>query len=87
MEFNLPKLDKHIERKLELARIFGEGATKLVAQISHDNPVLSANEVVDYAWSLIPDATAHMMPADSEDLTENAINIHEGYEAFRRVQE
>jgi len=87
MEFNLPKLDKHDAQKLELARIFGEGATKLVAQIAHDNPVLSENEAIDYAWSLIPDATEYMMPADPKDLTENAINIHEGYEAFRRVQE
>jgi hypothetical protein len=84
MEFNPPEFDKLTRQKLDLTRVFGEGTTKLVAQISQDNPALDENEVIEYAWSLIPEATAYMMPADPKDLTENAINIHEGYEAFRR---
>lgn len=71
-----------------LKNVFGEsGSDKLMLQIAHDNPALLHGEVIDYAWSLIPEATAYAMPARQEDLTESAINIHEGYEAFRRIAE
>lgn len=84
MEINKLEFDKQAERKSELTRIFGEGATRLVVQISNDNPELNESEVVEYAWSLIPEATAYMLPAEPEDITENAINI---YKAYRGVQE
>ncbi|MDB5163090.1 MAG: hypothetical protein JWO54_906 [Candidatus Saccharibacteria bacterium] len=87
MEFNTPKFDKQTEQKLDISRVFGEDAKKLINQIAHDNPALSEDEVISYAWSLIPEATAYMQPAEPEDLAANAIDIYEGYEAFRRIQD
>lgn len=69
----------------DLDRIFGAGADTITAQIAHDNPSLSAEEVLEEAWSLIPEATAYMMPASQEDLTTSAILLHEDYEAHRRT--
>lgn len=69
----------------DLDRVFGAGADTITAQIAHDNPLLSAEEVLVQAWSLIPEATAYMMPASPEDLTANAVLLHEDYEAHRRM--
>ncbi len=71
----------------DLVATFGhEGTTKLVSQISYDNPTLTEGEVVEQARSLIGEATAYALPATQETLTESAIDIHEGYEAIRRTQ-
>lgn len=87
MEFYPSPINEQTQEKRDLTRVFGKGVDKIVAQIMHDNPELSDEDAIIYTWHLIPEATAYMMPADPEDLTENAINIHEGYEAFRRIQE
>lgn len=90
MEQAKPQTDYYtIDKKLDnLVQVFGEeGATKLMSQITHDNSTLYMEDVVDYAWSLIPEATAYAMPAEQKDLTDSAINIHEGCEAFRRIAE
>ncbi len=71
---------------LDLNSVFGDDYVRLLDQISHDNPALCDKEVLLCAWSLIPEATAYMQPAHPETLLENAILIHEGYEAFRRTQ-
>lgn len=71
-----------------LQKVFGsDGVRKLCGQIFHDDPALNKEQVIEYAYSLIPEAVAYMMPASQEDLTENAILKHEGYEAHRRVAE
>ncbi len=75
------------EKITDLRRVFGEDFTRLLNQIQHDNPALDDKEIILQAWSLVPEATAYMQPADSETLLENAILIHEGYEAFRRIQD
>lgn len=67
--------------------MFGDGVDKLVAQITHDNPALNDKEVIDYAWSLIPEVTAYNQPGLPEDFTETAILYHEGYEAERRIRD
>ena len=75
------------ERIDDLTAVFGnDGMSRLMSQISHDNPALTEEEVIEHAWSLISEATAYALPATQETLTKSAINIHEGYEAFRRVQ-
>ena len=75
------------EKISDLCHVFGKDFTKLLDQINHDNPTLSDEEVILWAWSLISEATAYMQPADPETLLENAVLVHEGYEAFRRIQE
>jgi hypothetical protein len=70
----------------ELLHVFGEGAHQLMAQITHDNPALSEDEVVRYAWTLIPEATAYMGDSRPGDLTNQAVLIHQTYEAERRTQ-
>ncbi len=87
MELNKNNTDAPDERSGDLERVFGVGAERLINQIAYENPSLSPEEVVEYAWSLIPEATAYMQPASPADLAQNAINIHEGYEAHRRVQD
>ncbi len=70
----------------ELFTVFGEkGTSRLLSQIAHDNPSLTSQDVLVHAWSIISEATAYMMPADQETLTEAAIDVHEGYEAYRRI--
>ena len=69
----------------DLNLVFGVGSYKLVDQITHDNPELSSEDALFYAWSLISEATAYMNPTSQEVLTESAIVIHEGYEALRRT--
>jgi|GEM_PF-3466915 len=71
-------------RLTDLREVFGEGFTQLVDRIRRDNPELSSDEVLGYAWSLIPEATAYMQPAEPEYLLEVAITIYEGYETYRR---
>ncbi len=75
------------EKISDLRRVFGEDFTKLLDQIHHDNPALDNEEIILQAWSLIPEATAYMQPADYEALLENAILIHESHEAFRRIRD
>jgi len=87
MEFNEPHPDEQTEKKLDISRVFGEGARKLIRQISYDDPTLGEDEVINYAWSLIPEVTAYAMPISQEDLTESAIFFHEGYEAYRRIKD
>jgi hypothetical protein len=90
MEINFDKYqaDELSAKVADILCVFGQdGANKLSKQISHDNPSLTEDEVIEEAWSIIPEATAYMMPADHDTLTQNAIIIHEGYEAFRRVQD
>ncbi|RYX78990.1 hypothetical protein EON76_04755 [bacterium] len=75
------------EEMHDLVATFGQdGTTRLVAQISHNQPALTEDKVVQQAWSLISEAAAYTLPATQETLTESAISIHEGYEAIRRTQ-
>lgn len=74
------------EKHINIYDVFGDGSEKLMTQIGYSNPSLTKDEIIDYAWALIPEATAYMMPATGEDLTEQAINIYESYEGFRRIQ-
>lgn len=74
--------------KDDLVSVFGEeGTTRLLSQIAHDDPSLTNDDVLQQAWSIIPEATAYMMPADLDTLTNAAILVHEGYEAHRRISE
>lgn len=75
------------EKIADLRSVFGEDFAKLLDQINHDNPALDDEEIILQAWSLIPEATAYMQPADCEALLESAILIHESYEAFRRIRD
>lgn len=70
----------------DLERVFGKDYSKLLDQVSHDDPSLTIGEVVEWAWSLIPLATTYMGETSAEDLIANAILVHEGYEAERRIQ-
>lgn len=66
--------------------VFGPGAELIKRQIAHDQPYLSPDDVTRHAWHLIPEATEYIMePVTKAELTENAIGIHEWYEAMRRV--
>ena len=88
IDFDKYEVDELTRKADSIQRVFGrDGANKLTGQISHDNPSLTEEEVIGQAWSLISEATAYMMPADADTLTEHAINIHEEYEGFRRIKE
>lgn len=89
MEKSTAKTERVNERYWnDLIDTFGEvGSKKLMAQIAHDDLTLSESEVLVIAWTFIAEATAYALPASAEDLTESAINIYEGYEAHRRVQD
>jgi hypothetical protein len=83
-----PSHEQEPAYKDDLVSVFGEeGTVRLLSQIAHDDPTLSNEDVLQHAWSIIPEATAYMMPADTETLTNAAILVHEGYEAHRRVTE
>jgi hypothetical protein len=86
MEFNAPHIDDETQKKLDLARVFGEGVQKLIDQIAHDNSALTDSDVIAYAWSLIPDVTAYG-GTEQKDLIESAITLHEVYEGFRRIKD
>lgn len=74
--------------KDDLVNVFGEdGTARLLNQITHDNSSLTNDEVLQYAWAIIPEASAYMMPADQDTLIDAAILEHENYEAHRRVSE
>ena len=86
MERNLPNLDWYGEQKKMLVSVFGEGAIKLLKQITHDNDTLTNEQAVEYAWVLIKDLDAFDEPKDTpEARTRVALDAHQGYEALRRV--
>ena len=74
------------EYEQNLIEVFGEdGTNRLLRQIAHDNPSLDNDDVIVHAYSIIPEATAYMLPADQSTLTEAAILVYEDYEAHRRI--
>ncbi|MEO5948961.1 MAG: hypothetical protein ABIP74_01020 [Candidatus Saccharimonas sp.] len=87
MEKSKPIIEFLDEKRDNLKEVFGSWAEKITAQIAHDNPELTEDEVIDYAYFLIPEATEYMHPAYQEDLAKRAIDVHEGYEALRRTED
>lgn len=82
MESEFNQFDRYPAKEMlfDLRCSFGvDGAEDLISLIRSDHPYMNSDQVIKFAWSFIPEATAYMMHADSQDLATNAVLLYLDY--------